>query len=549
MELLITVVSLAVAIYAVTPRERQLNLLLKLGAFGWFWVLAILLFLCTLYLSYYEFFETHGLAQPSCAWPTGVTPAKCVPMILLVGLGILWIRLKYTRLSRGHIRRFHTLAEEMVWSGAHVELLALLQSYVNELFSIAHADFPLARLRSRIESQVSPSFEDLTLSLSPKVEAPRPGRVREAKNKPLNFLFRRLGKPLLKVLPTYDAEAQDASQIIRTVLLNQPFVASLTRYRPYLGVTILDVWTMKYDREEFLKLYISELMSNETSIIYSEIAANLNQMHGHRYDLPPTNRLLRFFFADARIAQLLEVYRPVGEFVLRELDRLARDPAADPYNEAMDDFEEAGRWRSPVYVGLRFFDIMVTEALFQGIEWHMWLYYLTHMTDKIVQNYKGSELEASDKTTYPTKYSRLLYEIFSIMRDWIVAADEVPENQNNVRLQNSRADNENNNIIKSSVLALGHCAATVLTASQVGDALKNSLINMSFELYFTLRRSEKRRAYADALTESLQNGGTVYRSSRRDYREALATYFHRNMHEYLITHLRDDVLALERAVG
>jgi hypothetical protein len=549
MELLITVVSLAVAIYAVTPRERQLSLMLKLGAFGSFWIFAAVFFLATFYLSFYEFFEAHGTAAHSTAWPTGITPTRCVPLVLLAGMCVLWIRIKYTRLSVRHIRRFHKLAGEMLWNGAHAELLALFQDHIRELFAIAHSDFRLSKLRRRIVSHLSPKFEDLIASLDPEIRAIGPNGIAPGGPKPLNWALRFFAKPLLRVLPTYDAEALDASEIIRTVLLNEPFVASLARYRPYLGVKALEIWTEKYDREEFLNLYMNELMGNTTSIIYAEIAANQNQLRGPRYELPRTNRLLCSLFADARVAHSLEVYRPVGEFALRELDRLAKDPQNDPYNRPLEDFDEAGCWRSSIFVCLRFFDIMVTEALFQGIEWHMWLYYLTHFTEKIVRNYRPSEPDVDDDKEWSIKYSWLLYQIFSTLRDWIKATNEVSDDQKNIQLQNSRADNENNNIAKSSILALGHCVSIVLKSDAIGDALKNSLTDMAFELYFGLRRSQNRSAYAQVLAASLQNGGTMHLSSRRDHRQALAAYFQRNKHEYLITHLHESVLELEREVG
>jgi hypothetical protein len=70
MELLITVAALFAAIYAAVPRDRQLNLLLRIGVFDWTVVLCASLLV--LYLEFNEFCSVKGwvLSRP---WPKGIT--------------------------------------------------------------------------------------------------------------------------------------------------------------------------------------------------------------------------------------------------------------------------------------------------------------------------------------------------------------------------------------------------------------------------------------------------------------------------------------------
>jgi hypothetical protein len=540
MELLITVVTLVVAVYAIVPRERQLSLTLRLGTFDWFWVLYLLLFAFTIYLSFYQFFEIQGWAPASRNWPTGITPANCIPLLLLLGLGGLWLRIKFSRLSLRHIGKFRDLAQDLLWAGSHAELLALIQDNIKEFSRIYHRGFWHSRLRSRLLARVSPRFETFILAAETGKDV-----------KLLNPFLTRLARSLIRVLPAHEREQQAAAETARGILLAQPFVASLARSRPYLGLTILDLWLSKFEQAEFLDLYMNELLSYRTSAFYAEVANNQNMSFDSRYVLAPGNHLLRFFLADARVAYSMNIYKPVGDFALRELDQLARNPENDSYNRAPDDdFDSRGRWQSPVFAAIRFFDIMVMEALFQGIEWHMWLYYLPHMVERMVRNYKPSDPLVSEEKDWPVKYNFLIYEAFSVLRGWIKAVEHVPASQRNVVLDNTSANLQNDNIPKSSILALSQCVRAVLLSSDLKEKFQDSLANMAFELFFELRHSDKQPAYATVLSSALQSGGGTLASNNQRYRQVLGRSFERNKHEYLITHRQEeDVLELERVVG
>jgi len=208
MDLLITVVTLVVAVYAIIPRERQLSLTLRLGTFDWFWVLYLLLFALTIYLSFYQFFEIHGWAPASCNWPTGITPANCIPLLLLLGLGGLWLRIKFSRLSLRHIGKFRDLAQDLLWAGSHAELLALIQDNIKEFSRIYNREFWHSRLRSRLLARVSPRFETFIFAVESGKDV-----------KFLNPFLTRLARPLIRVLPSHEREQQAAAETARGIFL------------------------------------------------------------------------------------------------------------------------------------------------------------------------------------------------------------------------------------------------------------------------------------------------------------------------------------------
>jgi len=84
------------------------------------------------------------------------------------------------------------------------------------------------------------------------------------------------------------------------------------------------------------------------------------------------------------------LYKPIRDFVERHLDELQQHPEQDFYNRKPGNVYDEERDRWSVYMGIRFFDIMITQALYQGIEWHMWLYYFPPFVERMVRNYQST---------------------------------------------------------------------------------------------------------------------------------------------------------------
>lgn len=494
-----------------------------------------LIFLGTLYLSYYPFFEAHGLAIAAKSWPTGLPPDKSVSLLLVFASMVLFLRIKFNSLSPGQIRKFAELAQDLLWNGSAAELLALIDKNADAFFRILNQDYWHARLRSRFAPPVT--FEALVHRLEAEKE------IQNDYPPYLAPLVRRF----VRLLPSHDKEQREAAEIARTVLIARPFVEALSSIRPYLGITILKNWKAKFERGKFLDLYVSSLMANKASILYAELA-NSEAQHHHRYLIPENNRLLHYLFGDIKVAKDLGVYRPIGEFVMRELAELRRAPDQDPYNTATGDFSETEGRNSSVYTAIHLFDIMILETLFQGLEWHMWLYYLRSMVDAMVKNYKPRGDDVDAESEWPIKYSWLISRVFRTLEDWIESVEYVPLDQANAVLKYTRADLQNSNIPMSSILALGHCVATVVMSDQIEDKFKESQVGMVFGLYFRLRELPDRKAYGKALINSVVNGGPGFSRVTSEYREWLCSLFLANESEYRLSHKPEDVEDLKELI-
>jgi len=500
LDLLIAAIGLLVAVWAVLPRERRLDLELRFGLFDAALIATSVVAIG--YLDLYSFFKAHHWTRGLPTWTVGLVPAQVEHLVLILLLLIVGLRGRFAWLSARKISRFRALTDELLWSESYYELLVLFQTHIKRFFKIYHGDFWSRRLRARWLPDFS--LASLVRALDNQERVPQPPQ-----------LVGGIIRPVIARLPDYNVEISIAAHTARNVLLSRGFVGVLARSRPYLGIEIMESLMTPGDgffREEFVELYFDALLAHKTGIFYSELANNCNRAGLRRYRIPNENRLLYFLFANDQIAHELQVWRPVGEFMLRELDQLSREPEADPYNHA---YMEEEKWQSesPLFAGVQFFEIMVSEALFQGIKWHMWLYYTTYLVKKIVRNYAPTDDPlVRANVSEPIWYSHLLYVIFSALRDWILAVQEVPEDQANVLLESTRADHDNGNIPKSAILALGDCLHSIVCSDKLEKELRDMLIDVVLNVYFELRAARRLDRYAETLIDSIRRGGPRLRT-------------------------------------
>lgn len=442
MDLLITILTLLAAVYAVVPRDRQLDLNLRLGSIEWS-ILGVG-FVAVIYLEFYDFVAAHGwvLKEP---WLPGITPRNSIYLVILVVTVVLWIRLRFfAHLTMARVNKFRELVEELFWSERYGELLTLLQRHLKELLRIYHLDFWRPRIRTWLESfatfpKLDPKlFQELLEAV--KVAPGVPGKSSRGKSlldRPLRLLPR-LAPYVVRLMPSYEKSEQTARDIVRGIFLSPRFVSALARTRPYFGIEIIRAMTKCQERFDFVEFYLRELIREPQSILYGELFNNQN-CGVHRYDLSSSNRLLYFLLSDTRAAKDNHVYKPIGDFAITHLRELGRDHNSDPYNRAWDpDFYSQGKWNSPLFATIRFFDIMVKEALFQGTEWHMWLYYFPDIVKGMARNYTLVDPQTDIDGEWPIIYSYLLYEAFAAMAAWVIAAEEVPADQPNGKLKSTR---------------------------------------------------------------------------------------------------------------
>ena len=332
---------------------------------------------------------------------------------------------------------------------------------------------------------------------------------------------------LAKILPSYSSESECAHDIIRQLLLSHQFLSSLSKIRPYFFIEITK--REFYENTDFIAEYVKILLSDNSSVLYYEIKDNQNISSDHRYYIDEANKMLFYLLKDARIAKNFSIWKPFGDFALSFLEELARAPEKDHYNQDMGNYYEEAKWKCPIFITVNYFDLMVSEALFQNIQWHMWLYYFPLFIKQIVENYNPKGPIVNKASEWPTKYAYLIYHIISSMCSWVRAIRAVPPAQENIVLENDNTENENGNIPKSSILAMCRCVKYVVDSKKVSTAFKNYILDSVFSLYFELKNIQRHQGYAVVLKNALFQGGEYYMPynavKKKEYAESISIAF------------------------
>lgn len=531
---LITVISILVAVYALVPRATRLTLSLKMHWPEWSFV--ILVAVALHYLLFFEYFKRNGFVPEFPIRDFSVNRDEASYFLVIFSITLLIIRFKFFSFPRAKLGQLHKLVEELIADRAsHAQLVSLLSDNLPKLGRICRGSGLLTRMR-RAAGRDKYEIHVIIQRLEERGELPerKPAfgfpifqksnlhfcmylmnRIRD-RGEDTQSLFPLLQKrnlvPLkngaLKMLsvpirwfPENEEEPIHACEILELGLSNREFVASIAALRPYFALEVLEHdLSISHD---FSDLYLGALIRDSTSVLYGELKNNQNTGAHNDYKIPSRNRLLGYLFKDAKIAEKFGVWRPIGEAVISDLEKRRLESENDSYNYPMHDFQERGCWESEVYVGIRFFDLMVRKAIVQNITWHMWLYYFPHITEKICANYKLTHIDADSIEEWPTRYSYFLYEIISAFRAWISMIQELNINQENLKLDQE----DNGNPVKSSIIALTYCLYDVANCEEIPDRFKRYLIEIALRLYFKLRSNGKTEAYANYMFDILIRGG------------------------------------------
>lgn len=489
----LTIIGLAVAVYTVLPQERQKELVLRVRALDKLIIGGV--FAAVHILLYFEYLRPYiGLPEwkRTTFGEAGLFPQDLSYLLVLLASFVLGWRLMHFRLRAGNLRAFGAFVNEAIARKEFPALATILEEQLDRLVQISERHYFVARIRRMFE----------------------PDEFLDFIEKRKRFSFPPWLKWVANILPDSETNKGLADQAIRVALSNKSFVHWCSENRPYLVLPVLQLGRLT--GEAFVDLFFQVQLGDPTSILYAELKNNQNLSSSHRYEFPSGNRLLFHTVGQPKEAERVQIWRPIGEKMILVLSELRKRPEADDYNLPLEDYADTGRWESPLSMGILFFDLMVSEAIYKGIQWHMWLYYMTHVTDRICANF-APHASADPTREFPTKYSYVLYEISSVLRDWISIVDELPVDQPNSILRSTLPDNENGNPIKSSMIAFAQHVHSVLMCQRIPERFKSDLAEQAFNKYIDLLKLRRGPQYAEAFLNVLLLGGTYERKEDPTY--------------------------------
>ncbi|MFZ2868561.1 hypothetical protein [Zavarzinia sp.] len=231
-------------------------------------------------------------------------------------------------------------------------------------------------------------------------------------------------RALAHIVPAGARGEHAASELFQFIMSSPLLLDYIVSRRPYFGLTLF--------REEisggpdFFERYMAELIRRPGSALYQEISTNGASDGLIGYRLPERNRLLHFLFADAHVAEHFSAWKPVGDYVMRLLEGGER-PDYWTWLNGKPDWFERDQMRDPTFVGMFYFDIMISSAAKQGVHYHMWLYYFVRFAERLERKYDSSDETVDRSAEFPTQAAFLLYELVQYMTSWVGIFRHLPE--------------------------------------------------------------------------------------------------------------------------
>lgn len=485
---LLTMLGLIAAVWALVPSTARLSFQLSLSRLDWTIIGGTLFAIHALYFE--PVLRDLGIYWVIGPWRWGFDKGGAQYLLFLVLAGFVYLRSRRTRLNRRNLPLFEKLATSLLHSRKFEELATLLDHHLDATLAFANAE----SIRGRVAAWLQPSLPPIVMAKG------EDGRIsiRSASQSRRIRLGRWLKTRVATAIGPAQGPRQRARIVVRVLLSSREFVSYLALARPYLCLNVAE--RVELILEEFEDEFFEAMLANEGSVLYSELknSQNLNGGEGHRRAIPEENRLLAFYLKDVKVAAKLGVYRSVGEAVLSRID--SDDALLAKLNGPMFMYQEAGKYRCPVFAGIGFFEIMILEGLHQRLPDHLWLHYFPHFSRKLVSRARG--LRTDDQNhEFPTPLCYLLYELVAATRSWI--DDGIRLTEGGVLVDPEAHEGMHIFISFEAAQAMGRILEPILCSPQLTQGLKVELLTVAVRMLAELRHYPRLARLESALRESL----------------------------------------------
>ncbi|MCK5040003.1 MAG: hypothetical protein KAR87_03480 [Candidatus Aenigmarchaeota archaeon] len=266
---------------------------------------------------------------------------------------------------------------------------------------------------------------------------------------------------------------------------NTDFLEYITMNNTDLMFKLLDN-KLNYRKEEVWSVIGTKLIRDKNSKLWKELHS----------DTRNNTKIINFLFNDTRKSEQWWVWKPIGDYVLQYL-REQKRKAVDEENYYEENYDDM-KYKSPIYTGIRYFNVMIMEALKQNNSHHMWIFYLQYWTRKIVKNIKYEDEKPAE---FKNMYEYFLYQIFEIYMDcirYIIENDDYT-----VKFKPKRGPNMIQNAISSFIVAM-----KCIYESNIRNNAKTYFRELFIDSYFELashHNQKKIGCYVDYFRQQLRN--------------------------------------------
>ena len=447
------------------------------------------------------------------------------------------------RIASFSVVKIVKLVDRLEYEKKYSELLEFSEPYLQLIGNAANRRLPLQRFHDKLEFLQGGMKAIIHGMWNNEEEVPKFQRS------PFTSKIRRWTGKLAIVIPKNQKAKTAAEDITRVMFQSEPLRVYMAKNRPYFAIPLTK--QRMFGSQQFFEAYMELLIADTGSVLYQELQNNQYRASIYSYEIPESNRLLHFLFYDAQIANDLEVWRPIGEHILKLLKR-DKSPEFVAHINGRADYFEKECWDNSVYVGVLFFDLMVTAAAYQRVTWHMWLYYTAYAIDHLAEVYDTTDPLVDTSDEFPTITARLIYTILSLLCDWVYLVSDLPEDsphrQSSILVDSLEGEwdswhLDNNNIPMSAAMALGSSSASVFMSERIGNKFSGYMYEVILNAVKRLRRDGFEGQLRMFLIRSIIHGGNnSWRyANNHDYGRKLTTLL--SQVDHILVHDVDDYVA------
>jgi hypothetical protein len=491
---LLTFLGLLIAAYSIMPEHSRLSIRVFISS--WVWFLGILLLcLCTFLIYVSRKIHVDGLKYKDGSYFGAVDIELIIFLLISVYTVFIIFKISKAKITHSNIKSYRDLIEELSLQKEYQLLAKSLGGNLERLIMFSNErtfvqrklDSLLNFLRPNdlsshelhfgaLSTKIKFILADLTNDSEEKVGQPSfikrqylfltediPKRLYIWFYRNIKFLF--FGKQV----------SQYASEILGKFVYQRDFAKYLVSNNPKLAINILN--NDSHSREQSPHSIVEAFIEDTETIFYTEVYKASNE--GVSEETP----LMQAILGDIEKAEKLNIYRPIGEYNIQYLKELKRTDTDELQFEYDVRFSEFLKLKNPIYAGIFFYDTLIRSALNKGVQWHMWLYYLSYWVKGIVENANSEYWQT--RTEFPNRYAYLLYELISTQKYWIV--DFMGKDKIKVEDLN---DHENGNIFKCICDSLAQSTAAILGSKDIPDRFQMYIADMIWNLVLMLQNSQ-----------------------------------------------------------
>lgn len=467
--------ALFIAFYAIVSPVTRLRAQLHL------WVQIPLALIAITLVLYFEFFPL--LSQPcrlpyaeACSWLVfpedgSFTPPQAAFLVVFVWILIAWGLNVLLRPGPRSLVAVSKIVQTLLYDRRFGELLDFIRPHLGLIEAVAERRLLWQKAHdwladtNWIRRQQIRTFKPVVRGQD------EPRQPSTGHGKRLYEAFRRRIRWMRHFLPASRKAQANAESVVRMLLRSDEFRKFLVTMRPdalpdFMGINL-------QPRFDFSDKALRDLIADSGSRLYQEIEQNQNLSDKGGYAIPEENVLLRFLFGDAEVAHKLGAWKPIGDTVINTIRAGTNSGYAAYLNDRADNFDEE-RWRDIVFVGTRYFDIMVNEAMRQGVPYHMWLFYLPLFVTELERIYdtSGQNIDTTDE--FPTRSARLIYEAFDVMGNWVRNIEHLAAPSPHAAISDM-GEFSSGAIPADAAVALGNAMVTVALSDRIDDTFASYL--------------------------------------------------------------------------